>query len=1093
MFNVSSIEKINSGETSLQTQTTSKKTEQQNFLNGNPDICFFKSVFRKNIKFHIFTPPGLDPEGDVNSLFEDKERQVKFILNKENNKYGNLISNMYFVFKLPKIFSDNSTEPIKINGVFIHELRTNFNWISRIGEYIIKECLIKIGSIDVDRIYGEWLHIWSELTLPENKKKGYNEMIGNIEELFHPFLIDSNEYPKSRGIQINGVDAFTHSIDERLIKVPLPFWFTQTFYQSLPISEMRDEVSVTFTLRPLNQLYTIFNRLSNKRKKPDEFSKIGFFINREQNFNRVITNIQSTLDISPKLELDMIYLNQKEIKLYSNKEYLITQLNLQEHEIDVQKFTDIFEHNIGLNFDYPTKFITFAARRSDFEQQYLQFNNYSNHLWDSSINSTLNPLEVQLNGGDVNPFVGDFSFVTRKQLELLFEIHSFAMSGDGNVLALSTRNLYLISNEVVRLIIILKKSINSFDYTITGVIKKNIKDTAANGTNLSDADFTALSDVQAEEYILNDNFDSLSLNENGSILVVGNSQTLNNSSQPNTAIYNHAFDKNGDIDVRGQIRIYNLLESNSTVMIQGTTINLLQNRSGMKNNPNGIYSFYIANVLFINPLNNLTVNLHEFTTICNPDTNLFNQNNIVTDANFITQILDNLNLNGVRFNKLGTKLEINNDGTKIACYAGLKTIIFINLNSNLTYQSGGVLIQQALANITNDFFKNFSYKYLDSSNKGLLMVGDSSGNTTGAGVVHFYESSNNTTWVLQNTYNDTNGGNDNDIGSKVSISGDLQKVFFTTKSTGNNYIIRTNTYTFGGSLSESKTVTINNFTHVDIGAQNLDYFDIDSSFDGTVFIVSLYKQTLNGNHHSISYWKQNFISKDWEIIQGGRVNEFLGIDDFLFDHSGMFIGLNNEATLSFQGLSFHDNYLDFNDFLIIRAHYFEIYQINILDNDSFQNNILTQSSIKSLKYKNLIQSAQLFLRDKPQIEEQKIEVFNTIFPYQHSTRIPELGINIYSFELKNLYDQYQPTGHFNLTTTKSISNEHKDPTFYTSNRLVLKFTPKENQFVSSYKLLIFSLNYNILDIKDKFSDILYNNSIYNDSNFDTKKLEMYQK
>ena len=59
----------------------------------------------------------------------------------------------------------------------------------------------------IDKHYGEWLEIWSELTVTESKRPAYNSMIG-------------------KGVSIN---------EERTIFIPLQFWFCRDYGLALPL------------------------------------------------------------------------------------------------------------------------------------------------------------------------------------------------------------------------------------------------------------------------------------------------------------------------------------------------------------------------------------------------------------------------------------------------------------------------------------------------------------------------------------------------------------------------------------------------------------------------------------------------------------------------------------------------------------------------------------------------------------------------------------------------------------------------------------------------------------------------------------------
>jgi hypothetical protein len=45
---------------------------------------------------------------------------------------------------------------------------------------MIKTVEIEIGGQLIDRHYGEWMNIWTELSMPEGKRAGYDDMVGNL-------------------------------------------------------------------------------------------------------------------------------------------------------------------------------------------------------------------------------------------------------------------------------------------------------------------------------------------------------------------------------------------------------------------------------------------------------------------------------------------------------------------------------------------------------------------------------------------------------------------------------------------------------------------------------------------------------------------------------------------------------------------------------------------------------------------------------------------------------------------------------------------------------------------------------------------------
>ena len=56
-------------------------------------------------------------------------------------------------------------------------------WLDCPGEQLIQQVEVEIGGQRIDRQYGDWMHIWNQLTLTSEQARGYNKMIGNTTQL----------------------------------------------------------------------------------------------------------------------------------------------------------------------------------------------------------------------------------------------------------------------------------------------------------------------------------------------------------------------------------------------------------------------------------------------------------------------------------------------------------------------------------------------------------------------------------------------------------------------------------------------------------------------------------------------------------------------------------------------------------------------------------------------------------------------------------------------------------------------------------------------------------------------------------------------
>ena len=115
---------------------------QDVYLTGNPQITFFKVVYRRHTNFSI------------------ESIQQTFNGNASNGK--------------------RVTCQISRNGDLVHKLYVVFDTAHHAisdARKCIKKVEVEIGGQLIDRQYGDWMTIWNELTLPAGKKNGYDAMI----------------------------------------------------------------------------------------------------------------------------------------------------------------------------------------------------------------------------------------------------------------------------------------------------------------------------------------------------------------------------------------------------------------------------------------------------------------------------------------------------------------------------------------------------------------------------------------------------------------------------------------------------------------------------------------------------------------------------------------------------------------------------------------------------------------------------------------------------------------------------------------------------------------------------------------------------
>ena len=176
---------------------------QDIYLTGNPQITFFKVVYRRHTNFSMESI-----ECTFNGTV-DFGRKANVTISRN----GDLIGAMYLQIKLPKL---NQTQ----------NSATKVQWTNGIGNALIKSVDVEIGGQQIDKHYGEWLDIWGELNVGRNHRDAHNEMVGHDN--------DAN---------VNNANYL------RTLYVPLRFWFNRNPGLALPLIALQyHEVKINLEL-----------------------------------------------------------------------------------------------------------------------------------------------------------------------------------------------------------------------------------------------------------------------------------------------------------------------------------------------------------------------------------------------------------------------------------------------------------------------------------------------------------------------------------------------------------------------------------------------------------------------------------------------------------------------------------------------------------------------------------------------------------------------------------------------------------------------------------------------------------------------------
>ena len=166
---------------------------QDIYLTGNPQITFFKVVYRRHTNFAMECIQQTINGTSTLSITSTTKGTVTVSRN------GDLLGGMYVT---------SSTASIEN------------------GTAIVSDVTLEIGGQQIDKHTQEWLQIYAELTTPESKALAYKNMTGAL----------------SHGLNTTGTTGVA------MVQVPLQFWFCRNPGLALPLIALQyHEIKLKFT------------------------------------------------------------------------------------------------------------------------------------------------------------------------------------------------------------------------------------------------------------------------------------------------------------------------------------------------------------------------------------------------------------------------------------------------------------------------------------------------------------------------------------------------------------------------------------------------------------------------------------------------------------------------------------------------------------------------------------------------------------------------------------------------------------------------------------------------------------------------------
>lgn len=198
--------------------------EQEKYLYGGPDaIAYFVRETRK-ATWYTIVPVVLSRASGSPQFGQEWSVTI--------SRAGDYLVNTWLRVTLPSV---------QLSETNLYTTNGRLRWTRNLMHNLIRECAITFNDLVAARFDNYHLDFWSAFTVPAGKRTGYNNMIGNINEL------------------IQEHDSAT-AIPSVTLNLPLPFFYARDSGVALPTAALPyNDIRITFSFRNWTELLILDN------------------------------------------------------------------------------------------------------------------------------------------------------------------------------------------------------------------------------------------------------------------------------------------------------------------------------------------------------------------------------------------------------------------------------------------------------------------------------------------------------------------------------------------------------------------------------------------------------------------------------------------------------------------------------------------------------------------------------------------------------------------------------------------------------------------------------------------------------------------
>jgi len=288
---------------------------QDAYISGNPQITFWKGLYKRHTNFAM-EPFRINFNGEPNW----GTKQTAII-----NRYADLMFSTYVQLELPTYDTAGN------QALWNHGSDSAGGYGAPLGYNFINHVELDISGQIIDRLYSEYMYLWSSLTLDYIGTVKLNDMLTN-----EKYSSSSLKFTPGVGCS-SGVGR--QSLPN-ILYIPLSFFFTRNPGTALPLIALQyHEVKINVFWKTPQEITGNFNATSGNP---------GFVQNLPQ-------------AASAALYVDYIYLDTDERRRFAQQshEYLIEQVQFNE-DVGISSANQ----RIDLTFNHPVKELIWVVQPS---------------------------------------------------------------------------------------------------------------------------------------------------------------------------------------------------------------------------------------------------------------------------------------------------------------------------------------------------------------------------------------------------------------------------------------------------------------------------------------------------------------------------------------------------------------------------------------------------------------------------------------------------------------------------------------------------------------------------------------------------------